>query len=227
MRHRILSAAILALCLALTAGPAMSAQTKAPATEIFAPWHFGLTYDEAQKLPGARKGEGAFAQSLFMPEVDYAGHKWDVRLDFIDAMLVRVSLMGAYGNDRSEAVNNALSDGGFEMLAILADGQRHDFIVIMRAEGARGLENKIASVHEKLPKRLSYAWFDTRNVGRDVKRKVRNLSEFTMLIAADTREVEVTLLGDGTTMQQMFVDFTLPVLETQTFSKPRSSLLPY
>ena len=225
MRHFLPSLILAVACLVLPlAAQGGAANANADGSILFGDLHFGLSRADALKLPNAKAGgEGAFATSVTLPATEYAGHTWDVRLDFVEDMLSRVSLMAAHEPQRVVDVNNALSDAGFEMLAILADKSRLDFIVTLKNEGAKALQDKIAAIYnaERVPRRLSYAWFDTSKISRQTKQGVRNLSQFTQVIAADTREVEVTLMGDGATMTHMLVDFTLPVMEMQALSKQK------
>ena len=109
---------------------------------------------------------------------------------------------------------------GFEMLAMLADGVRLDFVAALKVDGPQGLQGRIEKLHKKEnPDRISYAWFDTREMSRETKVTARNLSELLQVVAAETREAEVTLLGDGKGgVDNILVDFSLPVLELQTYN---------
>lgn len=187
---------------------------------LFAPYVFGLPRAQAMKLPGAAPGEGDFAGDVILPEAAFAGLPWTVRLEFRQDALVRVSLMGAGGAKRLAAVNNRLREMGFEMLAMLSDGVRLDFLSTLKIEGSDGLQRRIEKLHDnENPARLSYAWFDTRQISRETKVMTRNLSELLQVVAAETREAEVTLLGDGKGgVGHMLVDFSLPVLELQTYT---------
>ena len=184
---------------------------------LFMNYNFGMLKSDALKLPLAKNGTGEYKDSIILPEIDYVGYKWAVRLDFTDEKLIRVSLMSGYSKERDEAINDELQKTGFSLLAILSDTKRLDCIVVLKTEGQKILQKKIDEMQTKspLPKRLSFAWFDTSKVSKNIKQRVQNLSQFTQVISADTREVEVTFIGDGKIMSHMFVDFTLPVLEYQ------------
>ena len=171
------------------------------------------------KLPGAAPGKGDFAGDVLLPEADFAGLPWSVRLEFRRDALVRVSLVEAYTGKRLEAVNKSLRDMGFEMLAMLADGVRLDFVAALKVDGPQGLQGRIEKLHKKEnPNRMSYAWFDTRKMSRETKVTARNLSELLQVVAAETREAEVTLLGDGKGgIANILVDFSLPVLVVLTY----------
>lgn len=194
--------------------------THPPAAEeqpaLFPPYLFGMRRERAASLPGAATKENG---DILLPEAAFAGLPWTVRLEFRDERLVRVSLMEIYTGRRLEAVNAALRDMGFEMLAMLVDKRRIDFISVLKTEGSAALQKNIAALHEtKNPSRVGYAWFDTKNIRRETKIMARNLSELLQIIAADTREAEVTALGDGKGgLTHLLVDFTLPILELQTF----------
>lgn len=201
-----------------TASECAAPQQTAP--KLFASYTFGLPRAQAMKLPGAAPGKGDFAGDVLLPEADFAGLPWSVRLEFRRDALVRVSLVEAYTGKRLEAVNNSLRDMGFEMLAMLADGVRLDFVAALKVDGPQGLQGRIEKLHKKEnPNRMSYAWFDTRKISRETKVTARNLSELLQVVAAETREAEVTLLGDGKGgVTNILVDFSLPVLELQTYN---------
>lgn len=202
-----------------TASECATPQQAAPM--LFASYTFGLPREQAMKLPGAAPGQGDFAGDVLLPEAEFAGLSWTVRLEFRRNALVRVSLMEAHTGKRLEAVNNSLRDMGFEMLAMLADGVRLDFVAALKVDGPQGLQDRIEKLHkQENPNRISYAWFDTRKMSRETKATTRNLSELLQVVAAETREAEVTLLGDGKGgVAHILVDFSLPVLELQTYSR--------
>lgn len=188
---------------------------------LFASYIFGLPRAQAVKLPGARPGQGEFANDVILPEATFAGLPWTVRLEFREDALVRVSLMGTGDAQRLAAVNSSLREMGFEMLAMLSDGVRLDFPAILKTGGPDELQRRMKNLLDKKnPVRLSYAWFDTRQISRETKVMTRNLSELLQVVAAETREAEVILLGDGKgNVVHMLVDFSLPVLELQTYNR--------
>lgn len=63
---------------------------------------------------------------------------------------------------------------------------------------------------------MSFGWFDTRAISKEMKIMARNLAELLQIVRADTREAEVTLLGAEGRAGHMLVIFSLPVLEAQT-----------
>lgn len=213
---------------ALAAGP--SPGPSAPL--IFGDWHFGMERAQALRLPGAHEGSGDFAGHVLLPETRWAGLDWNVSLEFREgkagadtgtaasggngATLVRVCLFEAYSRERLEAVNSALAGGGFEMLVMLAENRELDFLAILKGFGSAELQKRIAALYQADDLNfMSFGWFDTRAVSRELKVMVRNLPELLRCVGADTREAEVTLLGAGGKASHILVIFSLPVLETQ------------
>ena len=203
--------------------PPQQAPSQQNAPVLFPPYVFGMPRAQAMKLPGAALGEGDFAGDILLPEASFAGLPWTVRLEFRHDTLVRVSLMEAYSDARLTAVNASLRDTGYEMLAMLADGVRVDFVASLKTDGPEALQKRIKKLHtDKKRERMSYAWFDTRKMSRETKIMARNLSNLLQVVEADTGEAEVSLLGDGKGgVSHILVDFTLPVLELQTSSPER------
>lgn len=224
----------LSLCLlgqALAATPSGKQGEEPPM--IFGQWRFGLTRGEALHLPGAKEGTGDFAGHVLLPETTWAGLPWNVSLEFqkakggkagspqmveTDAGLVRVCLLEAYSRERKEAVDAALNSEGYELLAMQGAGQELDFIVILKAFGSEELQKRIASLYQTDGlNSLSFGWFDTRTISREMKIMARNLPELLQIVRADTREAEVTLLGEDGRASHILVIFSLPVLETQVY----------
>ncbi|WP_308620746.1 hypothetical protein [uncultured Desulfovibrio sp.] len=240
------------LCLALClAGPAIAAETPegrppegvarpgpgAPQTAtpvIFGEWRFGMDREAALRLPGAREGSGDMAGHVLLPEITWAGLPWNVSLEFrqggADAnagRLVRVCLLEAYSRERLDAVNALLREKGFEMLAMRAEGRDLDFIAILKAFGSDELQKRIAGLYQTDSMNfMSFGWFDTRGISREMKIMARNLTELLQIVRADTREAEVTLLGADGKASHILVIFSLPILETQTFGGEGSGVPP-
>lgn len=223
----------LALCLL---GPARAAEApREPASPvIFGDWRFGMERAEALRTPGAREGSGDFAGHVLLPETRWAGLSWNVSLEFQEAgagawgdsgaaatagaRLVRVCLHEAFSRERLDAVNTALRESGFEMLVMLAENRELDFLAILKGFGSAELQKRIAALYQTDGLNfMSFGWFDTRALSRDIKLMVRNLSELLRVVAADTREAEVTLLGAEGKASHILVIFSLPVLETQVY----------
>lgn len=193
------------------------------------PWHFGLGKSEALRLPGASAGEGEFAGDVLLPESSFAGLPWTVRLEFREDALVRVILMEVYSKARLDAVSTALREMGFEMLALLAEGTQLDFIATLKTEGTDALRERIDRLSRKprTGQPEAWAWFDTSRISREMKLMARNVNELLQMVSADTREAEVTLLYDNTGKPAyLLVDFSLPVLERQTFDQERQRAKP-
>ena len=225
--------AVLGLTLCLL-GPALAAEApREPGRPvIFGDWHFGMERAEALRLRGAREGSGDFAGHVLLPETRWAGLSWNVSLEFqeagadtgaataarVGARLVRVCLYEAYSRERLDAVNAALRESGFEMLVMLAENRELDFLAILKGFGSAELQKRIAALYQTEGLNfMSFGWFDTRALSRDIKIMVRNLSELLRVVGADTREAEVTLLGADGKASHMLVIFSLPVLETQVY----------
>lgn len=198
-------------------------QSAAPV--LFGEWRFGMERAEALRLPGAREGSGEMAGHVLLPEITWAGLPWNVSLEFRDgggegasARLVRVCLLEAYSGKRLDAVNTTLPEEGFEMLVMRAEDRDLDFIAILKAFGSAELRKRIAGLYgTEGMSVMSFGWFDTRNISREMKIMARNLAELLRIVRADTREAEVTLLGADGKAGHMLVIFSLPVLEAQTY----------
>lgn len=223
----------LTLCLL---APALGAEAprEPAAPHLFGDWRFGMGRADALRLPGAREGSGDFAGHVLLPETRWAGLPWNVSLEFQEgtgaagnappaatgegARLVRVCLLEAYSRERLEAVNTTLRGDGFEMLVMLAENRELDFLAILKGFGSAELQKRIAALYEVDGMNfMSFGWFDTRAVSREMKIMVRNLQELLRIVAADTREAEVTLLGADGKASHILVIFSLPVLETQVY----------
>jgi len=78
----------------------------------------------------------------------------------------------------------------------------------MREEWAR-------FVQDKIPERMSYAWFDTSEIGDDMKMMVKDLQQLLMMAAPETRQAEVTLLRDpdSSAPGAVLVSFSFPIME--------------
>lgn len=189
----------------------------APAPEkplLFENYAFGMPRALVAALPGATEGSGAFAGDLLLPEASFAGTLWNVRFAFKNDELVRVSLMERYSPERMRAVTDALRAGKFEMLALLANDKQLDFVSLLKIAGPEGLQNEIASLlGTTVPPRVIYAWFDTSAFSKEMKLMARNLKELMLVVAAETREAEVTLLSEnGAEPHLILVDFSFPLL---------------
>lgn len=216
--------------------PTAAAQAEAsnePDNVLVNKLYFGMAKTAALKLPGARPGDGEFAGEIILPEFQFASLPWTARLIFnlrqtnhgipqkdgaSAEILTRVCLAERFAKSRLEAVNAYLRRHGFEMLAMQADGKKLDFLPILKAFGPQELQNRIASLYQRDDLSLmTFAWFDTRELSREMKALTRNLNELLHVAAADTREVEVSVRGENGKMTHLLLIFSLPILEIQTF----------
>ena len=205
---------------------------------IFGKWRFGMERSAALRLPGAKEGNGDMAGHVLLPEVTWAGLPWNVSLEFRRggtgaeakaggapaARLVRVCLLETYSRERLDAVNALLGEEGFEMLAMQAEGRNLDFIAVLKAFGSEELQKRIAGLYRtEAVNFMSFGWFHTRRISREMKIMSRNLPELLQIVRADTSEAEVTLLGADGRASHMLVIFSLPILEIQTFGGGQES----
>lgn len=224
------------------AGSALASAPDAPANSasknafppLFDDLRFGFARTDALKLPGAAPGEGEFAESVMLSEARFAGLPWTARLDFAPwpkaeklapPGLVRVALIETYTKERLEKVNSWLAANGFELLAMEAEGKRLDFLAILKSFGTKELQKRIGEFYKRDDaKMMAFAWFKTADISREMKITVRNLTELMHVIAAETLEAEVALLGPGDgKISHIIVGFGMPVLELQTFgATPKS-----
>lgn len=234
MNHARMLLTLLCLTLCLTEPVHAAGSPEAAEPAIFGEWRFGMERVAALRLPGAREGSGDMAGHVLLPEIAWAGLSWNVSLEFRQGgrvaatsasgatdggggRLVRVCLLESYSKERLEAVNAVLREKGFEMLAMRAEDRELDFIAILKAFGSAELQKRIAGLYQTEGMSfMSFGWFDTRAISKEMKIMARNLAELLQIVRADTREAEVTLLGAEGRAGHMLVIFSLPVLEAQT-----------
>ena len=212
MRRIFTSAIALFLLLGSCASPAQAAPT------LFGDFVWGTPKSELEKRPDAKPGQDAFAGDLFLPETDFAGESWNVRLEFAGERLVRVSLMAHYSRERMDKVTRQLRADGFEMLSVLRDSAMIDMVRILKTLGPDAVKEEWNRFMQgESPQRMTYAWFATASLSKDIKTMVSNLKDLLMSAPMETREAEVTLLGDQATGKpgMLLVDFSFPMLRQE------------
>ena len=209
MRHF----AVLAITFALLLG---SADKACGAPVLFEDFAWGTPKDALAKRPEAVPGEDSFAGDLLLPEAIFASMPWNVRLEFENELLVRVTLMERYSRERMNAVTRQLRADRYEMLSILIDSSFLDLVKTLKTSGPDGLREEWARfVKDKTPERMVYAWFDTTEIVEDMKRMASSLGQLLMMVSPETREAEVILLRDPDTSAPgtLLVSFSFPLLE--------------
>ena len=209
MRH----VAVLTMALALLLGSAGKVWSAAVLFEDFV---WGTPKSELAKLPGASPGEGVFADDLQLPEAFFASMRWIVQLEFEDERLARVTLMERYSRERMDAVTRQLRADKYEMLSVLIDSTYLDLVKTLQTAGPEGLRGAFARfVQDKMPDRMSYAWFEATGMTEDLRRIASNLQQLMMSVPAETRQAEVTLLRDAEASgpSVILVSFSFPLLK--------------
>ena len=206
---------LLLLLFVLLFPPSAFAAEQQPA--LFADFMLNTPRTDCLAYKGALEGEGEFLGDILLPEQQWLEFAWRIRLSFKADHLVRVSLMSAYSRERMDKVTKHLRSTHHEMLGLVVDKKSLDFISQLKIAGPEGLQQHVSQLLQAGPhKRLTYAWFDTTNVSREMKIMARNLEEYLMMVSSSTREVEVTLLGDGNSGPGiMLVDFSFPILSAE------------
>lgn len=207
MRYRIAQLLIAAMLVCFS-GHAWAAPS------LFGSFTYGTPKSELAKLPGAAPGEGSFAGDIMLPEATFAGLPWNVRLEFANDRLVRVSLMERYSRERMSAVTRQLASDKFEMLSVLMDSSYLDLVKVLKTTGPESVKGAWADfVKGKKPERMIYAWFDMSGVSANQKTMAADLKNLLMIAPMETREAEVVLLRDAAGSPGMLlVDFSFPVL---------------
>lgn len=185
---------------------------------LFGDHLYGAARRDLEKLPGIKKGEGAFAETLLLEGVPFAQTEWTARFVFSDDTLTRVGLVTPYSQERADAVTTYLRKEGYEMLAILIGERELDFVAMLKVAGVKGLEHAMRELHAGGPyERTTHAWFFTRPISTRIKQTAKNLKEFLMTAPAETREVEITVLHPTQENQDamLLVDFSFPILDAQ------------
>jgi uncharacterized protein YbaA (DUF1428 family) len=209
MRHFAVSIIVFALLFG-SVGSACGAPV------LFGDFAWGTPKSELDKRPGASPGEGSLAGDVLLPEAMFASLPWNVRLEFANERLVRVSLMERYSRERMDAVTRQLRTDKFEMLSVLIDASFLDLVKILKARGPDGVKEEWERfVKDKKPERMVYAWFDTTGMSRDMKSMAGSLQQLLMMAPVETREVEVSLLRDPATSApgMLLVDFSFPAMQ--------------
>ncbi len=102
-----------------------------PSLQIYGEYTYNSSKYTFTDKPGAKRLEGKFLGDLLMPDTDFVGYSWKVRLEFIKDKLSCVSLMGPYAKDRIQAVLSQIRSEGFELLSVIVDKKQVDFLVLM------------------------------------------------------------------------------------------------
>ena len=195
--------------------------TNAKASEFSLQLYETYTYNSPKNTftekSGTKNLAGKFAGDLLMPDTHFAGHSWKVRLEFIKEKLSCVSLMGPYSKDRIQAVMSQVRSQQFELLGIVVDKEQIDLIALLKAGKTENVLSEInALTKNKKFSRLSYLFFDTAKISKEIKMAARNLYDFFMLIPSETKEVELTVLGDKKRQpRMMLIDFRYPILNAK------------
>ncbi len=188
-----------------------------PSLQIYGEYTYNSPKYTFTDKPGAKRLEGKFLGDLLMPDTDFVGYSWKVRLEFIKDKLSCVSLMGPYAKDRIQAVLSQIRSEGFELLSVIVDKKQVDFISTLKTGEVEHLSAKITSLTKnKKFSRLSYLFFDTTKISREIKMAARNLYDFFMMIPSETKEIELTVLGDEKKQPRMvLIDFRYPILNAE------------
>lgn len=210
---------IAALSVVLIATAALAEQK--PVYELFPGYAYGMPKSDVAQKEDVAPGEKDLDRYLFLQQASFAGQNWQVRFEFTSEALTRVGLMGPYSQERFDAVKAHLREQGYEALALLADNRSLDFLTYLKTEGPDALNAKVAEMLQTKPERLTYAWFDTREMPSGIKRMSRNITELLAAVAEGTREVEVTLLTVKDKGALLLVDFSFPILDAVQRKAPR------
>ena len=181
---------------------------------LFADYAYGMPKAHIAALPDVVAPEDAESRDLFLPKTEYAGMNWQLRFEFVNEQLVRTSLMAPWSKERMDAVVSRLRNDKYEALALLVDDKSLDFISLIKIEGPQALNAKVASLLENdTHRRVTYAWFVTEGISKEIKMRARNLTELMMIVSSETREAELTQVRGETGQAVLLVDFTFPVLD--------------
>jgi len=190
---------------------------------LFDGYAFGTPRAEMEKIPGMGEGSGEMEGRLVLPGSSWAGKNWVATFDFEEDRLMNVTLMGAYDRARLEAVRSSLSRDGFEILGFVVDDRALDLFSLVKAEGIDAFQKRFLELlRAKTPARLSYEYFQTKNVSEEHKKMAGSMNEFLRVIDRNILQAEVTLLGDGSDSapRALLVSFTCPVLNAMQEKEP-------
>lgn len=212
---RTLCALLVCLC---ACGPAFAAPV------LFGPYERGAARSALSALPGMTSLPENAGKGLLLPGVAFAGHTWTAQFHFDEGQtLIGADLMAPYARSRFDAVRQRLEADGFELLGVVVDGKALDLFSLIKAEGVEAFRTRFLELmRAQTPRRVSYAWFDTKNVSEDQKKMATSLNEFLRMVDRNIRQADVVQLGDESSAgpRALLVSFTCPVLDAVPYVAP-------
>lgn len=211
------------LLLATLVMPAPGAAEEAPA--LFDAYTYGMPRSEAEKIPGIEPGEGDMEGELILPGVAWIDLPWTARFIFDNDVLVEISLVGPYTRETFNAIRAQMDREQNEIFGIVLDNRALDLFSLISAGGVEGFRARFSELlREKVPTRLSYNYFSTKEIPTEVRQRATNITQLLGMVENTIKETEVTLIGDGngSAPQVIVVSFTYPVLDV--FRNPPDEL---
>lgn len=180
-------------------------------------FQYGTPKETIEALPNIMQGEEKTANELMHKEIVYAGHPWTGRLYFTNNKLTRLSLVEKYSRTRMNAITAYLKQEKYELLGMVLDNKAIDFFARIKVSDPETFQrNLLEEIRTTKFKRISYAWFDVKNVSVDLKQRVSTIGELLRTIDQNTREIEIVILGNkNNTPEIMIIDFFFPILDFQ------------
>lgn len=204
--------------LAALAMPAMTpaAESSAEAPALFDSYAYGMPRSEAEKIPGMEPGEGEMEGELILPGVTWIDLPWTARFIFDKDELIEISLVGPYSRDTFNAIRARMDTERNEIFGIVLDNRALDLFSLISAGGVDSFRARFSELlREKVPARLSYNYFSTKEIPDEVRQRATNITQLLGMVESTIKETEVTLIGDGngSAPQVIVVSFTYPVLD--------------
>lgn len=202
--------------------------TPAPAEEkalLFENYAYGMAKSEVEKVPGIEQGEGEMAGELILAGVKWVDRPWTARFIFEQETLTEITLVGPYSREAFNAIRAQLEEKEKnEIFGIVLDDKALDLFALISAGGVEGFRARFSELlREKVPTRLSYNYFSTKEFSQEVRQRATNITQFLGMVERTIKETEVTLQGDGKGGPQvLLVSFTFPVLDV--FRNPPAEL---
>lgn len=192
---------------------------------LFDSYAYGMTKSEAEKIPGMEQGEGDMEGELILPGVSWIDLPWTARFIFDNDALVEISLVGPYTRESFNAIRAQMDREQNEIFGIVLDNRALDLFSLISAGGVEGFRARFSELlREKVPTRLSYNYFSTKEIPAEVRQRATNITQLLGMVESTIKETEVTLIGDGngSAPQVIVVSFTYPVLDV--FRNPPDEL---